>query len=92
MTSRPRILVAAPTDADQVGLLAGTVLPGDETDRRREIAAAPDKLTVAHLHSQNAGGDEADPGDSQQTIAELIVCKLMRDFFLISAVSLSRYS
>jgi hypothetical protein len=78
----PNILVATSADTKQRRLPTGTVLPGNETDRRCKIATAPILLAVTHFCGQNTGGDGADARDRQQAPAELVVCELGVNFFL----------
>jgi hypothetical protein len=55
-----QVLVTALADPQQVGLATRAVLPGHQADRGGKIATASVLLTIAHFHSQQAGGDRPD--------------------------------
>ncbi len=67
----PDILVATSADTKQRSLPTGTVLPGNETNRRCKIATAPVLLAVSHFCGQNTGGDRADARDRQLVLADI---------------------
>lgn len=62
-----QMLVSTLADSQQIGLAAGAVLPEYQAHLGSKVATSSVLLAIAHLYSQQAGGDRTDTWHAEQT-------------------------